>query len=286
MSSKLCRRSLLPARNLNFAFDWCMMGPKKHLGQHFLTAPAYAQRIAAAVPSAPGEGVLEIGPGRGALSAHLLERFPGMHLVEVDGDAIGALKGKLGGGDYRIHHGDVMGFDFAEAGFPLHVAGNLPYNIGALIIKKTLMYAPQVLSCTFMVQKEVAERIAAAPHSRQNGWLSIFCQFFGEAKLLFSVPPGAFFPRPNVDSAVFQIVVDKDVNSKLERGRWDDFFAFVDRGFSMRRKQLAKVMSMKFGQNKDFYGDILVKMGLDAAVRPENLGVGEWLDFYGRVNSQ
>ncbi|MCL2182121.1 MAG: 16S rRNA (adenine(1518)-N(6)/adenine(1519)-N(6))-dimethyltransferase RsmA [Chitinispirillia bacterium] len=256
------------------------MGPKKYLGQHFLTAPAYASRIAAAVPAAPGEGVLEVGPGRGALSLHLLERFPGMHLVEVDGDALGALKEKLGNGEYTLHHEDVMGFDFGKAGFPLHVAGNLPYNIGAMIIKKTLLYAPRVLSCTFMVQREVAMRIVSAPHSRQNGWLSIFCQFFGEAKLLFNVPPGAFFPRPNVDSSVFQIVVDKGVDAKLERGRWEGFFSFVDSGFSMRRKQLAKVMSLKLGREKEFYGDILAGMGIDAAVRPEDLGVGEWLDFY------
>ena len=235
------------------------------------------------MPAGEGEGVLEIGPGRGALSTHLLERFPGMHLVEVDKDAVGALKGKLGDRDYTVHHEDVMGFDFGKAGFPLHVAGNLPYNIGAHIIKKTLMYAPRVVSCTFMVQKEVAMRIVAPPHCKQNGWLSIFCQFFGTASLLFNVPPGAFFPRPNVDSAVFQIVVDKGVDAKLERDKWEDFFAFVDRGFSMRRKQLAKVMSWKFEQDKGFYGDILAEMGLDAAVRPEDLGVGEWLDFYRRA---
>jgi len=262
------------------------MGPKKYLGQHFLTAPAYAARAAAAVPAEAGERVLEVGPGRGALSVHLLERFPGMHLVEVDGDTVEALRGKLGDGDYRIHHEDVMGFDFGKAGFPLHVAGNLPYNIGALIIKKTLMYAPQVVSCTFMVQKEVAMRIVSSPHSRQNGWLSIFCQFFGAAKLLFNVPPGAFFPRPNVDSSVFQIIVDKDVDTKLERGQWEDFFSFVDSGFSMRRKQLAKIMSLKLGRDKEFYGDTLVQMGMDGAVRPEDLGTGEWLDFYRRVNAK
>ncbi|MDR2728729.1 MAG: hypothetical protein LBB56_06305, partial [Chitinispirillales bacterium] len=89
------------------------MGPKKHLGQHFLTAPAFAKRIAAAVPAREGENVLEIGPGRGALSVHLLERFPALHLVEVDRDAIGILKEKLGEGVYSIHNGDVMEFDFS-----------------------------------------------------------------------------------------------------------------------------------------------------------------------------
>jgi 16S rRNA (adenine1518-N6/adenine1519-N6)-dimethyltransferase len=263
------------------------MGPKKHLGQHFLTAPAIAKRIADAVPAGAGEGVLEIGPGRGALSAHLAKRFPHMHLVEVDADAVAALKDKLAGigagGRCTVHNEDVMAFDFAKAGFPLHVAGNLPYNIGAMIIKKTLMRAPQVLSCTFMVQREVAERIVSGPCSKRNGFLSIFCQFFGAAKLLFHVPPGAFFPRPNVDSSVFQIIVDKDVEKKLAREYWDGFFSFVSGGFSMRRKQLAKVMSLKFGREKDFYADTLLQMGMGASVRPEDLGADGWLDFYRRA---
>lgn len=261
-----------------------------------MTAPAIAARIAAAIPAGAGEQTLEIGPGRGALSVRLIERFPEMHFVEVDGDTLAALGKKLGGdggqidrdtvNNYTVHNEDVMSFDFAKAGFPLHVVGNLPYNIGALIIKKTLLYAPNVLSCTFMVQKEVALRIVSGPRSRQNGFLSIFCQFFGTVKLLFHVPPGAFFPRPNVDSSVFQIIICPNVEEKLERSRWDDFFAFVDSGFSMRRKQLAKVMSLKFGRDKDFYGSALADAGVHAAARPEDIDVGGWLDFYRRVKMQ
>jgi len=238
------------------------------------------------VPALAGEGVLEIGPGRGALSVHLLERFPSMHLVEIDADSIDALKNKLGDGNYRIHNEDVMSFDFSVAGFPLHVVGNLPYNIGALIIKKTLLDAPKVTSCTFMVQREVAARIVSGPRSKQNGFLSIFCQFFGEAKLLFHVPPGAFFPRPNVDSSVFQIIVDAGIEGKLRRERWENFFAFVDSGFSMRRKQLAKVLSLRYGRDKDYYCDTLTDMGVNAAARPEDLGVAEWLDLYGRAGAR
>jgi len=260
------------------------MHPKKYLGQHFLTAPAFALRIADAVPASADERTLEIGPGRGALSVHLIKRFPNLHLVEVDTDAVNILREKLGGGEYHIHNDDVMTFDFSKAVFPLHVVGNLPYNIGAMIIKKTLMYAPQVLSCTFMVQKEVAARIVSGPNTKQNGFLSIFCQFFGETKLLFHVPPGAFFPRPNVDSSVFQIIVDRDVERKLPRGSWEKFFSFVDSGFSMRRKQLAKTLALKLGRDKEFYGDTLSQMGTGAAARPEDLDVGCWLELYRRVN--
>ena len=142
------------------------------------------------------------------------------------------------------------------------------------------MAAPMVASCTFMVQREVAARIVSGPRSKQNGFLSIFCQFFGEAKPLFHVPPGAFFPRPNVDSSVFQIIVDKDIEKKLRRELWEDFFAFVDGGFSMRRKQLAKVLSLRYGRGKDYYRGALSDMGICAEARPEDLGVGEWLDLY------
>jgi len=262
------------------------MGPKKHLGQHFLTAPTFAKRIAEAVPAVDGEFVLEVGPGRGALSVHLVKRFPFMHLVEIDTGSIDTLKNKLGGGDYRIHNEDVMKFDFSTVGFPLHLVGNLPYNIGALIIKKALFEAPRVVSCTFMVQREVAARIVSGPCSKQNGFLSIFCQFFGEAKLLFNVPPGAFFPRPNVDSSVFQIIIDTGVEKKLSRDRWVDFFAFVDSGFSMRRKQLAKVLSLRYGTDKDYYRGALADMGMDAAARPEDLGAAEWLELYGRAGER
>ena len=259
------------------------MRPKKNLGQHFLTAPTIAKRIAGTIPANVGERVLEIGPGRGALSVYLMERFPEMHMVEVDAEAVGLLRGRLGDGGYCIHNEDVMTFDFSRVGFPIHIVGNLPYNIGAMIIKKALMYAPQTLSCTFMVQREVAARIVSEPHSRQNGFLSIFCQFFGAAKLLFNVPSGAFFPRPNVESSVFQIIVDKNVEDKLARELWESFFAFVDSGFSMRRKQLAKVMSLKFGRDKGYYGGALLGMGVNADARPEDLGVDGWLDFYKRV---
>jgi len=288
------------------------MRPKKYLGQHFLTAPSFAKKIADAVPASADESVLEIGPGRGALSVRLLERFPNLHLVEIDTDAVNILREKLdavirrthnennsdaetnhardndkrGIGMYAIHNEDVMSFDFSRAGFPLHVVGNLPYNIGAMIIRKTLALAPRVLSCTFMVQREVALRAVSAPHSRENGFLSIFCQFFGETKLLFHVPPGAFFPRPNVDSSVFQVIVDRDVEKKLPRASWENFFSFVSGGFSMRRKQLAKILALKFGRDKEYYGNTLLEMGMGAAVRPEDLDVSGWLDLYKRVGQQ
>jgi len=261
------------------------MRPKKHLGQHFLTAPSYSQKIAEAIPANCGEHVLEIGPGQGALSKFIMERFPDFHLVEVDQDAIEKLKEKLGAGAFTIHHDDIMKFDFSIAGFPLHAVGNLPYSIGAHIIKKTLLYGNSILSCTFMVQREVAERIAGSSHSKQNGFLTIFCGFFGTPKILFHVPPGAFFPRPNVDSSVFQIKIRPSLADRLPRDKWEQYFAFVSKGFSMRRKMLVNVL----GDTPDLRAkaaQCLRALNIDVSVRPEDLDSSEWLELYKKYDSQ
>jgi 16S rRNA (adenine1518-N6/adenine1519-N6)-dimethyltransferase len=255
------------------------MGPKKQLGQHFLTSPAYAAQIAGAVPAAPHETVLEIGPGRGALTVFLKERFSALHCVEIDSDAIAALTRKIGSGSVTIHRHDILSFDYANAGFPLHVVGNLPYAIGARIIKKTLLYGKDIRSMTFMLQREVAERIVAGPHCKANGFLSIFCQFFGKPGIVCHVPPGAFFPRPRVNSSVVSMTIDPDVEEKLEKPRWEDFFAFVSKGFSQRRKKLAKVIGQD-PAGKSRAEAILGSLGFAMTARPEDLGINEWLALF------
>ncbi len=251
---------------------------KKRLGQHFLVSKFHAQRIAEAVPAESGEAVVEIGPGAGALSVHLVRRYPALHLVEVDTDLIEGLKSALGPGEWTVHVSDIRAFDFSRIGFPLHVVGNLPYNIGAYIIKKTLLCAPAVRSCTFMVQREVAERIAAAPGSKKNGFLSIFCGYFGETKILFRVPPGAFVPPPKVESAVFRISVDPASTYRIPADQWDSFFRMVDKGFSQRRKMLAKVLGG--AEKKEQYREALLQIGVASDARAENLGVEEWIELF------
>jgi 16S rRNA (adenine1518-N6/adenine1519-N6)-dimethyltransferase len=254
------------------------MHPKKRLGQHFLTAPSYAKKIAESIDAEPSDHVLEIGPGRGALSVHLKKRFPGFHCVELDQDMILQLSAKLGPGDWVVHQCDALKFDFSKAGFPLHVVGNLPYSVGAMIIKKTLYYGENIVSCTFMVQREVAQRIVSPPHSKQNGFLSIFCQFFGSPRILFHVPAGAFFPKPKIESSVFQLPVRKDLMARLHRVEWEKFFQFVDKGFSMRRKTLVNVLGRD--GNKNNHIAALKELDIDPMVRPEDLCVDQWLELY------
>ncbi len=253
--------------------------PKRRLGQHFLQSSYYAERIAQAVESHDECIVVEIGPGKGALSIFLKERFPRFHLIETDRELIPCLKEKLGKGEWTLHRGDVLDFDFNRIGSPLHIVGNLPYNIGALIIRKTLSYAPKVASVTFMVQREVAQRIVGEAHTKQNGFLSIFCQFFGTPKILFRVPPGAFFPKPRVESAVFQLYVNREIEKLLPNARWEAFFSFVSVGFSKRRKMLATSLAWK-SDTKELIRGMIEEVGLNPKVRPEDLTVHNWLRLF------
>jgi 16S rRNA (adenine1518-N6/adenine1519-N6)-dimethyltransferase len=255
--------------------------PKKRFGQHFLISPYYAARIVESIPAKEDEPVLEIGPGRGALSTLLCERFKSVFLVEKDRDLIDSLTEKCGGGRCVIVNDDVLNFEYATAGIPFHVVGNLPYSAGAMIIKKTLMHGGDILSATFMVQREVCRRIVASEGGKQRGFLSVFCQYFGTPKLLFHVPPGAFFPKPSVDSSVFQLVLQAEKYVRIGREQWDDFFSFVSTGFSMRRKKLINVL--KRAHNYTIDNDVFYELDLDPAVRGEMLSVDEWIRIFNRL---
>jgi 16S rRNA (adenine1518-N6/adenine1519-N6)-dimethyltransferase len=255
------------------------LAPKKHLGQHFLISPPIAQKIVEAIPAGPDERVLEIGPGRGALTGYVLERYSDVYLIEKDKDVIAALKRTIGRAPCRILLEDALEFDFGRIGFPLHVVGNLPYVVGALIIKKTLLYGSGIRSFTFMVQREVAQRIVSPPHHKANGFLAIFCQYFGPAQILFEVEPEAFFPKPKIVSAVVQIIPDPALLSRLAPERWLPFFAFVTHGFSQRRKKLSNVLGRQVGEQSRFEA-VLAEMGLNPLSRPEDLGVEAWLGLF------
>ncbi len=146
--------------------------PKKKFGQNFLTAPYYVERIVDSVPATEGDTVVEIGPGKGALSKYLVKKSFSYTMVEMDTDVIPILKETLGEGDYSIVNGDATEFDYSKLGDSYHAVGNLPYNVASFIIKKMLFTAPYMQSGTFMVQKEVADRICASPGGKKIGFLT------------------------------------------------------------------------------------------------------------------
>ncbi len=253
--------------------------PKKKFGQNFLTAPYYVEKIVEAVPAVAEESVVEIGPGKGALSRYLVKKEFSFTMLEMDSDVIPILEEELGERDYTIHNCDATKFDYASLGDYYHAVGNLPYNVASIIIKAILFTAPRLQSVTFMVQKEVAERICATPKGKEIGFLTILCQFFGEATKLFDVPPGAFFPKPKVTSSVFQINLKEELFGRLPNEQWKSFFDFVSTGFQMRRKKLSNSIAKKVG-GKERANEVIEKAGLSIDVRPEELSVDQWVDLF------
>ena len=176
---------------------------RKRFGQHFLTATDVIDRIIRAIDPTPGERLVEIGPGLGAMTIPLRARCDALTVVELDRDLAARLRQR---GDLDVVESDVLRVDFAaladRLGGPIRVVGNLPYNISSPILFHLLPVADRVVDQVFMLQKEVVDRMAAKPGSKTFGRLSVMLQWRYEVEHLFDVPPDAFDPPPQVDSAI------------------------------------------------------------------------------------
>jgi 16S rRNA (adenine1518-N6/adenine1519-N6)-dimethyltransferase len=184
--------------------------PKKNLGQHFLHDRNVIDKIVHAVDPKPGDRLFEIGPGQGAITFPLLRKHHALTVIEFDRDLITPLMEAAEGiGELTIIHKDVLKVDFGKLagdGAPIRLVGNLPYNISSPILFHALEHAEAVRDMHFMLQKEVVERMAAAPGSKVYGRLSVMLQASCVVTPLFTVDPGAFRPPPKVDSAVVRLV--------------------------------------------------------------------------------
>ena len=217
------------------------MPSKPKLGQNFLRDAQAIERIANALGDLAGETVIEIGPGRGAITRAIAARAERVVAIELDGELAEYLRCEFPAGRVRVVQADVLEFDFAaaaaEAGKRLPVAGNLPYYITSPILLKLAASHAALDRAVLMVQRELADRIVARPGSRDYGVLSVTVQMFGPVEPLFTLPPGAFSPPPDVHSTVFrwrfaprfgELGVD-------EAG----FLRFVRGAFAQKRKTLA-----------------------------------------------
>jgi 16S rRNA (adenine1518-N6/adenine1519-N6)-dimethyltransferase len=219
-----------------------MVKPKKHLGQHFLKDLSIAQRIAEALQQHRGYGqLLEIGPGTGVLTQFLVkdERFA-LKLIEIDVESVVYLQQHYPAAAAGLEVQDFLALDLAEGFAPqLGIIGNFPYNISSQIFFKVLEHRHQVLEVVGMLQKEVAQRLAAKPGNKIYGILSVLLQAYYEVEYLFEVPPGVFIPPPKVDSAVIALrrndVERLACNEKL-------FFQLVKQSFNQRRKTLRNAL--------------------------------------------
>jgi 16S rRNA (adenine1518-N6/adenine1519-N6)-dimethyltransferase len=253
----------------------------KRLGQHFLADPSILNRIADALDPAPGETVLEIGPGRGDLTAILLAR--GVRVIAIEKDRrLAEHLGERGAGSgaLRIVEGDALQVDWHElvsASPPpaphsplpaFKVIGNIPYNITSPLIDKALT-PPLPERIVFLVQDEVAQRAAAAPGSRIYGGLSVGVQAVCRVERLFTVAPGAFRPVPKVRSALVRLTPHAEPLVRTDEVV--PFRRFVTACFSRRRKQLRNVVAGATARPAAEVARALLALGLDPAARPETL---------------
>lgn len=216
--------------------------PNKSLGQHFLHDPNIIRKIADALDAPEEASVVEIGPGTGALTEALLKQYPQLTAVEIDSRAVAHLQKEFPALDVRRR--DVLDVDWAalaeEKGEPLYVIGNLPYQITSPLLFALLEARTYLREAVLMMQKEVAERLAATPHTKAYGIPSVLVQLYAAPEVLFDVSRHVFTPKPRVESAVVRLAFD---GGPQYRGAFDDVRRVVRAAFGQRRKMLRNSLS-------------------------------------------
>tara|TARA_R110001599_G_scaffold353676_1_gene595123 strand:+ start:162330 stop:163097 length:768 start_codon:yes stop_codon:yes gene_type:complete len=251
--------------------------PRKRFGQNFLTDQFVLQDIISAIDAKPEDVMVEIGPGLAAMTRLLLESLSQLHVVELDRDLVTRLKKSFDPARLVVHAADALQFDFASIARPadkkLRVVGNLPYNISSPLLFHLADIAPQVEDQHFMLQKEVVERMVAAPGSKTYGRLSVMLQWRYQMELLFIVPPTAFEPPPRVESAIVRMIplahpLPCD-QTKLEQ--------VVLKAFSQRRKVIRNCLAGMFTEHD------LIEVGIDPQLRPEAISLAQYVALANRL---
>ncbi len=249
--------------------------PRKRFGQHFLTQPNIAQRIVAQARLSGREAVLEIGPGRGALTRLLATAASQLTAIEIDRDLSQRLREEFATQPaVRVIEGDVLDLDlralFGSAA-PVTVVANLPYNISTPVLMKLLQTPYLFRRLVLTLQLEVAARLCASPATKAYGALSVVVQLVAEPRIAFTVPPAAFFPRPKVESAV--VVLDPFRPPQVDEAERRSVRHVVRTSFSRRRKQLSNVIASLTRHPHD----LLRELGIDPRRRPETLTPQDFL---------
>jgi len=240
---------------------------RKRFGQHFLHDPRLLARIVQTLAPRPGDHLVEIGPGRGALTAHLLAQ-PGCTLdaIEIDRDLVAQLRSRFdGAAHWVLHEADALEFDFRalarERGGPLRIIGNLPYNISTPLLFHLLAAAPALVDLTVMLQREVVARLIARPGQRDYGRLTVMLAPLTGIERLFDVGPGAFQPPPRVWSAVIRVRIRATPLFELS----PSYAKVVAAAFGQRRKTLRNALSPLLDREQ------ISACGIDPNARPETL---------------
>ena len=260
------------------------MRARKALGQHFLSDPGLLARIAAATGAGPGDVVLEIGPGRGSLTEALVARGATVVAIERDVRMLPVIQGRIRSPALTVVVGDALATDWpslvaseVEAGKRWLVAGNIPYNITTPLLDKALT-PPLPASVTFLVQRELADRVAAAPRTRTYGALSIGVQAVAGPKRLFAVDRRAFSPAPRIDSTLLQLIPRRP--PLVTPDEIAPFRRFVTGIFCYRRKRIANALRQATGMSGGEAVAVLQRVEIDPGVRPEALAPDRFADLF------
>ena len=251
--------------------------PKKNLGQHFLTDMSVAQRIADTIDSYPDIPVLEVGPGMGALTQFLLPKQRPLKVVEIDRESISYLHEHMPAIRDGIVEGNFLKMDLENIfdGRPFVLTGNYPYNISNQIFFRLLEYRHLIPCCTGMIQKEVAERLAAKPGTKAYGILSVLLQAYYDIEYLFTVHEFVFDPPPKVKSAVIRFVRNDRAQLDCDETL---FKTVVKTAFNQRRKQMRNSLSPILGKNHPLLSEPVFTK------RPEQLSVEEFVELTKKIS--
>jgi 16S rRNA (adenine1518-N6/adenine1519-N6)-dimethyltransferase len=251
--------------------------PRKRFGQHFLHDRNILDKIIAAIDPQAGQHFIEIGPGRGALTRLLIESVDKLDVIEIDRDLAAALPGVIASPKLTIHEADALNFDFGKLrpnDAPLRLVGNLPYNISTPLLFHILGYDNLLTDIHVMLQKEVAQRIAAEPGSRTYGRLSVAIAARCEIKTLFHIKPGSFTPAPRVDSSLIRLRPDASRRTRILQQ--DAFDLVVKKAFGQRRKRLSNALDGVLTAAR------IESAGIDPGKRAEQLSVEEFISLGNR----
>jgi 16S rRNA (adenine1518-N6/adenine1519-N6)-dimethyltransferase len=252
--------------------------PRKRFGQNFLHDPLAIGRILSAIAAQPGERLVEIGPGQGAITRGLLSACGALDAIELDRDLLEPLRQSCAGlGELRLHSADALKFDFRQlAGADrLRVVGNLPYNISTPLLFHLLSQSDAIADMHFLLQKEVVERMSAAPGSKTYGRLSVMLQVRCRVQSLFVIRPGAFTPPPKVDSAFVRL--SPHPQSPYEIRDEQGFAKLVTQAFSQRRKTLRNTLKSLLSVED------IQACAIDPSIRPERLTVEDFVRLANRL---
>src|SRR5690554_2771413 len=254
---------------------------RKRFGQNFLHDRGVIARISASIAPRSGQQIVEIGPGQGALTADLVASGARVDAIELDKDLYPLLKLQFGlQPNFHLHEADALRFDFStlrQDDNRLRVVGNLPYNISTPLIFHLLEHADSIRDMHFMLQKEVVERLCAAPGSKDWGRLSIMVQYHCQVEHLFNVGPGAFNPPPKVDSAIVRLTPHASLPCPVQNYRALELV--VRQAFSQRRKTLRNTLRQLLPDSA------LASAGVDGSLRPEQLDLAAFVRLADEFNT-